>query len=148
MAAHCRARYRGINTDKSRVAQFKRAESDTGSSEVQIAQLTARVQQLTAHLQVHRKDYASTRGLMKVLLLARLAPYNATLKPLQQHGHRTIFAILTTMTCHFQLKAVCHVSGEHCRPELVQATCCMTCSQQLLDSLCLCKCRLFRGERA
>lgn len=61
------ARYRGINTDRSKVAQFRRAEADTGSSEVQIAQLTARVAQLTAHLQTHRKDYASTRGLMKVL---------------------------------------------------------------------------------
>jgi ribosomal protein S15 len=66
LAAIRRARYRGINTDKSKVAQFKRDDVDTGSSEVQIAQLTARVQQLTAHLQEHRKDYASTRGLMKV----------------------------------------------------------------------------------
>ena len=65
-AVACRARYRGINTDKSKVAQFQRAEADTGSSEVQIAQLTARVAQLTSHLQTHRKDYASTRGLMKV----------------------------------------------------------------------------------
>ena len=61
----CRARYRGINTDKSKVVQFQRTESDSGSSEVQIAQLTARVAQLTSHLQEHRKDYASTRGLMK-----------------------------------------------------------------------------------
>ena len=70
-AVACRARYRGINTDKSKVAQFQRAEGDTGSSEVQIAQLTARVAQLTSHLQTHRKDYASTRGLMKVCLIHR-----------------------------------------------------------------------------
>ena len=48
--------------------QFRRADADTGSSEVQIAQLTARVAQLTAHLQQHKKDYSSTRGLMKVLV--------------------------------------------------------------------------------
>ncbi len=48
----CRARYRGINTDRSQVTQFRRFEADTGSSEVQVAQLSARVVQLTTHLQV------------------------------------------------------------------------------------------------
>ena len=51
----CRARYRGINTDRSKVQQFRRAEADTGSSEVQIAQISARVTQLTTHLQEHKK---------------------------------------------------------------------------------------------
>ncbi|KAK9828650.1 hypothetical protein WJX72_001317 [[Myrmecia] bisecta] len=61
------ARYRGKGTDLSALGQFKRAENDTGSAEVQVAQLSARVLQLTSHLQQHRKDYATTRGLMKVL---------------------------------------------------------------------------------
>ncbi|KAK9831505.1 hypothetical protein WJX81_003689 [Elliptochloris bilobata] len=61
------ARFRGYNTDLSKVPQFKRSEVDTGSTEVQVAQLTARVQQLTAHLQTHRKDFACRRGLVILL---------------------------------------------------------------------------------
>ena len=46
---------------------FARHESDCGSPEVQIAALSARVLQLTAHLQQHRKDFSTRRGLMKIL---------------------------------------------------------------------------------
>lgn len=63
----CRARYRGKGTDLSKVGNFKRHEADVGSTEVQIARISARVVQLTEHLQTHRKDYASTRGLMILL---------------------------------------------------------------------------------
>ncbi len=45
------------------IRTFGRAESDTGSSEVQIALLSARIQQLTEHLQAHPKDFHSRRGL-------------------------------------------------------------------------------------
>ena len=61
------ARYRGVGTDLSKVPSLQRSPSDTGSSEVQVARLSARVLQLTSHLQTHRKDYAATRGLMAVL---------------------------------------------------------------------------------
>jgi small subunit ribosomal protein S15 len=61
------ARYRGVGTDLSRVAQFKAHEKDVGSAPVQIAQLTARIQQLTGHLQQHRKDFSTRRGLEKML---------------------------------------------------------------------------------
>ena len=44
-----------------------RHEGDCGSTEVQIARLSARVTQLTSHLKEHRKDYAATRGLVKIL---------------------------------------------------------------------------------
>ena len=63
----CRARYRGAGTDLSKVPAFKRHEEDCGSTEVQIARLTARVVQLTSHLKVHRKDFGATRGLVKML---------------------------------------------------------------------------------
>ncbi len=63
----CRARYRGKGTDLSKVDQFKRHEADVGSTEIQIARISARVTQLTGHLQTHRKDYASTRGLIILL---------------------------------------------------------------------------------
>jgi small subunit ribosomal protein S15 len=63
----CRARYRGVGTDLSKVDQFKRHTADVGSTEVQIARISARVLQLTAHLKEHRKDFAATRGLVILL---------------------------------------------------------------------------------
>jgi small subunit ribosomal protein S15 len=61
------ARYRGVGTDLSKVPAFARHANDVGSTEVQIARLSARVIQLTSHLQAHRKDFAATRGLMVAL---------------------------------------------------------------------------------
>ncbi len=46
---------------------FKRHEEDCGSTEVQVARISARVTQLTSHLKEHKKDYAATRGLVKML---------------------------------------------------------------------------------
>lgn len=46
---------------------FKRDENDTGSSEVQIALLTERINELTEHLKVHKKDNHSRRGLFKMV---------------------------------------------------------------------------------
>lgn len=46
------------------VEQFRRAAGDTGSPEVQVALLTARVNLLTEHLKVHKKDFHSRRGLI------------------------------------------------------------------------------------
>lgn len=53
-------------------------EGDTGSPEVQIAVLTQRINELTEHLKVHKKDHHSRRGLLKMVghrrnLLAYLA---------------------------------------------------------------------------
>ncbi|MCL2002435.1 MAG: 30S ribosomal protein S15 [Oscillospiraceae bacterium] len=42
-------------------------ETDTGSPEVQVAILTERIQQLTAHLKIHKKDKHSRRGLLKMV---------------------------------------------------------------------------------
>ena len=42
-------------------------ESDTGSPEVQIAILTRRIADLTEHLKVHKKDYHSRRGMLKMI---------------------------------------------------------------------------------
>jgi small subunit ribosomal protein S15 len=46
------------------ITDFRQAENDTGSPEVQVALLTSRISQLTDHLQTHKKDYASRRGLL------------------------------------------------------------------------------------
>ena len=52
--------------DKDKIIKkYKVHESDTGSSEVQIAILTAEIEQLTDHLKTHKKDFSSRRGLLK-----------------------------------------------------------------------------------
>ena len=48
-------------------AQFQLHEKDTGSSEVQIALLTQRIEDLTEHLKVHQKDNSSRYGLLKMV---------------------------------------------------------------------------------
>ncbi|MDD3179716.1 MAG: 30S ribosomal protein S15 [Opitutaceae bacterium] len=48
------------------IAQYKNHEKDTGSSDVQIALLTARINHLTEHLRTHRKDFHSRRGLLQM----------------------------------------------------------------------------------
>ena len=47
------------------INQYRRDEKDTGSSEVQIALLTERINELTEHLKVHKKDNHSRRGMLK-----------------------------------------------------------------------------------
>jgi small subunit ribosomal protein S15 len=49
------------------IDQFRREPTDTGSPEVQIALLTARITELTEHLRSHKKDHASRRGLLKMV---------------------------------------------------------------------------------
>ena len=47
--------------------EYATHEGDTGSPEVQIAVLTTRINELTAHLKVHKKDNHSRRGLLKMV---------------------------------------------------------------------------------
>lgn len=49
------------------IEKYKRDEKDTGSPEVQIALLTTRINELTEHLKVHKKDNHSRRGLLKMV---------------------------------------------------------------------------------
>ena len=49
------------------IQQFQKDASDTGSSEVQIALLTARINQLQDHLKIHKHDNSSRRGLLKLV---------------------------------------------------------------------------------
>ncbi|MFC1633473.1 30S ribosomal protein S15 [Planctomycetota bacterium] len=49
------------------IEDFEVHEGDTGSPEVQIAILTTRINELTEHLKIHRKDHASRRGLLKMV---------------------------------------------------------------------------------
>ena len=58
------------------MAKFARTEGDTGSPEVQIALATDRINHLTEHLKVHKKDFSTRRGLLaKVGRRARLLRY-------------------------------------------------------------------------
>lgn len=49
------------------IKEYGRTEGDTGSPEVQIAVLSARIQELTEHLKTHKKDHHSRRGLFKMV---------------------------------------------------------------------------------
>ena len=49
------------------VTSFQRDPSDTGSSEVQVALLTQRIEHLTGHFAVHKQDHQSRRGLLKMV---------------------------------------------------------------------------------
>ena len=52
---------------QSIIAEYGRTEGDTGSPEVQVAVLTERINELTAHLQQNPKDHHSRRGLLKMV---------------------------------------------------------------------------------
>jgi small subunit ribosomal protein S15 len=49
------------------ISDFETHQGDTGSPEVQIAILTKRINDLTEHLKIHRKDHASRRGLLQMV---------------------------------------------------------------------------------
>lgn len=58
-----------LTTEKKQeiIAAYRVNETDTGSPEVQIAILTAKIRYLTEHLKVHKKDHHSRRGLLKMV---------------------------------------------------------------------------------
>lgn len=56
-----------LDRKKGIISDFQVHESDTGSPEVQIALLSARIQYLTEHFKVHKKDHHSRRGLLKLV---------------------------------------------------------------------------------
>lgn len=52
---------------KEIIEEFRRAGTDTGSPEVQVALLSARINELTAHFADHKKDHHSRRGLLRMV---------------------------------------------------------------------------------
>ena len=72
------------NQDRADViAKFQRAENDTGSPEVQVALLTARINDLQPHFKAHKADHHSRRGLIRMVnsrrtLLDYLKPVSYT----------------------------------------------------------------------
>lgn len=70
------------------VSDYRRAEADTGSPEVQVALLTARINDLTEHFKVNPKDHHSRRGLLKMVSRRRkLLDY---LKRKNLEGYKTL----------------------------------------------------------
>ncbi|CAB5506103.1 SSU ribosomal protein S15p (S13e) [uncultured Gammaproteobacteria bacterium] len=49
------------------IKQYQSSEGDTGSTNVQVALLTARIQHLTGHFKTHKKDHHSRRGLLRLV---------------------------------------------------------------------------------
>ena len=52
---------------KETITKFRIHQTDTGSPEIQIALLTQRINELTDHFKVHKKDHSSRRGLLKMV---------------------------------------------------------------------------------
>ena len=78
-----------LTSDKAKiVAGYQRAQGDTGSPEVQVALLTARINDLTGHFKEHTKDHHSRRGLLKMVSQRRkLLDY---LKRKNAEGYRSL----------------------------------------------------------
>jgi small subunit ribosomal protein S15 len=54
-------------TKQDIIDEYKRADNDTGSPEVQVALLTARIKQLTGHFSEHKHDHHSRQGLVRMV---------------------------------------------------------------------------------
>ena len=80
------------NEKQAIMKEYARFEGDTGSPEVQIAVLTARINQLTEHFKEHKHDYHSMRGLMK--MVGRRRNLLAYLKDRDLEGYRALIAKL------------------------------------------------------
>jgi small subunit ribosomal protein S15 len=75
-------------SDNIDLSAFRLHDKDTGSADVQIALLTRRINQLTDHLKVFRKDHSSRRGLLKLVATRRsLLDY---LKRTQQDRYKSV----------------------------------------------------------
>lgn len=72
--------------------KVRKVEKDTGSSDVQIALLTERINQLTTHLKAHKDDHHSRRGLLKLVGQRR-----SLLTYLSKHDPRRYRALITKL---------------------------------------------------
>lgn len=74
------------------IAEYAKSPGDTGSSEVQVALLTARIKDLTEHLRLHKQDHHSRRGLL--MLVGQRRRHLAYLNRHNVDGYRTLIARL------------------------------------------------------
>jgi ribosomal protein S15, bacterial/organelle len=74
------------------IKKYRRNDGDTGSTEVQVALLTRRIESLTEHFKAHAKDHSSRRGLLKMVgQRRRLLEY---LKKSDQHKYNHLIGEL------------------------------------------------------
>ena len=74
------------------IDQYRREPNDTGSPEVQIALLTARINELHEHMRVHKKDHASRRGLL--MMVSKRASLLAYLRNTERDRYTAIIGQL------------------------------------------------------
>jgi len=74
------------------IDQFRRDPNDTGSPEVQIALLTARINELHEHMRTHKKDHASRRG-----LLMMVSKRSGLLNYLRKHDRLRYTSVITAL---------------------------------------------------
>ena len=89
------------------IETYKRDEKDTGSPEVQIALLTERINELTEHLKVHKKDNHSRRGLLK-----KVGQRRSLLKYLANLSKKLIFC--ESCNC-FEFDGSLNKTKEYCK---------------------------------
>ena len=77
------------------IQDFKTNEADTGSPEVQIALLTRRIQTLSEHLNIHKHDHSSRRGLLKIV-----GQRKRLLRYLKKYNHESYLSILSRLNIH------------------------------------------------
>lgn len=83
-----------LNLEKKKeiIVKFARNEKDTGSPEVQVALLTNRIETLSEHLKIHKKDNHSRRGLLRMVGTRR-----KLLNYLKKHKEDNYLKILKTL---------------------------------------------------
>jgi len=83
-----------ITADKKSqvIGDYRRDEKDTGSPEVQVAILTERITEMTAHLKQHKHDYSSRRGLLKMV-----SKRNRLLKYLRENNRPAYLELISRL---------------------------------------------------
>ena len=83
------------------IAKFRTHEKDTGSPQVQIAILSAEIKELTGHLQQHKKDFSSRRGLLK-----KVSERRSLLRYLERDNPTAFVDLVTQLKLKIAKKAV------------------------------------------
>lgn len=94
------------------IKKYKTHEADTGSAEVQVAILTEEVKRLTLHLQGHKKDFSSRRGLIR-----KVGQRRRLLKFLQRESVERFEALVKRLKLKIKISAV-----PQTLPELIEET--------------------------
>ena len=82
----------GTEAKQAIIKDYSRHEKDTGSAEVQVAIMTARIKELTEHFKTHKKDHHSRRGLLK--LVGRRRKLLEYLKKKNAESHKKLITSL------------------------------------------------------